>query len=180
MKLHILALVLGAVFFALLPWHPYPFSFILKPSGILVLAALALMSGRPLSKGLALGLVFGAGGDILLDVGLFLPGLVSFLISHLVYITLFILAFREVGQRRKEATPFLIGLVFTSTILLVWLIPSLGEMTIPVVIYLTVIMLMAAFAAITPFKSLRLPVGATLFVASDAMIGISKFKMDIP
>lgn len=179
MKLNILAIVLGTAFFVLLPWHPYPASYLLKPSGILVLALLAFMSNRPLSRGLALGLTFGAGGDILLDIGLFLPGLVSFLISHLIYITLFICAFRQVGHRRSEALLWLIGLAITSAALLAWLLPALGEMAVPVVIYFTVITLMAAFSFITPFNSLRLPVGAGLFLLSDSMIGISKFRMEV-
>lgn len=180
MKLHGLAIVAGAAFFLLLPWHPYPLSFVLKPSGILVLALIAFLSGKPLSKGLALGLLFGAGGDILLDINLFLPGLVSFLISHLIYIALFITVFREAAHRRVGTAPWLAGLAITSAALIAWLLPSLGDMAAPVVIYFTVITLMAAFAYITPFNSLRLPLGATLFLISDALIGITQFRMDIP
>lgn len=180
MKLYFLAIVLGIAFLALLPWHPYPLSFVVKPSGILVLAAIAFMSGKPLSKGLALGLVFGAGGDTLLDFDLFLLGLISFLISHLVYITLFIRAFKHSAGRKSDATPYLIGLALTAAILLSWLIPSLGEMAVPVAVYFMTITVMAACAYITPFNSLRLPIGASLFLISDAMIGISKFKMDLP
>lgn len=33
MKLNILAIVLGTALFVLLPWHPYPASYLLKPAG---------------------------------------------------------------------------------------------------------------------------------------------------
>lgn len=100
--LNSLALTPGAIFFVLLPWHPCPLSFVLKPSGILVLATLAALSGRRLSKGLALGLAFGAGGDILFDVNLFQPGLASFLVLRRIYNCLFILTFREARHGQVE------------------------------------------------------------------------------
>jgi len=179
MKLYIVAIALGVAFLVLLPWHPYPFSFVLKPAGILVLALLAAMSEVRYAKGLALGLVFGAGGDILLDFELFVPGLVSFLISHLVYICLFVLIIKDAGETRKGVVPWLIGLVAVSGALLYFLFPSLGDMAVPVVAYFSVITIMAGTSLLAPFNSVRLSVGAVLFVISDAVIGINKFNGDL-
>ena len=177
-RLQIVAIALGVAFFLLLPWHPYPLSFVLKPSGILVLAAIGFMSKARLSNGLAIGLCFGALGDILLDIDFFLLGLVSFLISHLVYIALFGLTLKDIGQTQRGAAPFLVLLAFVMGGLVFWILPNLGDMAVPVLAYFMVIMVMAALSYLTPFASLRVPIGASLFVLSDAMIGVSKFKMD--
>ena len=179
MKLYFVAIALGVAFLVLLPWHPYPFSFVLKPAGILVLALLAAMSEVRYAKGLALGLVFGAGGDILLDFELFVPGLVSFLISHLVYTCLFVLIIKDAGETRKGAVPWLIGLVIVSGALLYFLLPNLGDMALPVVAYFSGITIMTGTSLLAPFDSARLPVGAVLFVISDAVIGINKFNGDV-
>lgn len=180
MKHQTIAIALGALFFFLLPWHPYPLSFVLKASGILLLAFIAWRSGAPRSGALALALVFGAGGDIFLDLGQFVAGLTSFLLSHVIYIALFAGVLSETGHRGRKALPALVGLIIAAVGLLVWLYPSLSPLTVPVVIYFGVLTAMVALSYIVPFLSLRVAIGASLFFISDVLIGVTRFQMEIP
>ncbi len=177
-KVFLIAILLASGYLLLLPWHPYPLSFVLKPAGIIALAAVAYCSNKPFSNVLAVGLLFGACGDVLLDVDFFLFGLGSFLISHLVYIALFVLVSRQSGWRGKTANIYIAVLAVFGIALLAWLIPSLGDMTVPVTVYVVVISLMAGLSIKTYFQRVQLAVGAALFVVSDAMIAVSMFKMD--
>ena len=59
--------------------------------------------------------------------------------------------------------------------ILAWLWPVLGRLRVPVTIYLTMICLMALAAISMPL----LAIGALLFVFSDAVIAVDKFRMAI-
>ena len=74
-----------------------------KPFPALALAAwVALRCPRPLGRLTAAGLVLSALGDVLLETGLFLPGLLAFLSAHLAYVA----AFLSAERRRPSAAPF--------------------------------------------------------------------------
>lgn len=116
-------------------------------------------------------------GDVflMLPSDRFVPGLLSFLIAHLFYIA----AFWSRSRRVSSAWPAAVCASYG--ILMLWfLFSNLGDMKLPVSIYLIVILVMAwqalswwsmngksgsAFAAL----------GAVLFVASDSIIAISRF-----
>jgi uncharacterized membrane protein YhhN len=131
-------------------------------------------------------------GDILLllaerDERYFIPGLVLFLITHLV----FILGFRQ--HRRKNAGNPLRGVqsirmafpvVLAGTGLIVVLYPSLGDLKAPVVAYAVVLMFMVLNAlyryGYTDFKSMIITfAGALLFMVSDSILAVNKFLMPL-
>lgn len=175
------AVLLGLAYFIALPFKDIvPLQWLLKGSGIILLAVIAWMVQRPRHKGLVLGLALGAGGDILLEVSTFVAGLGSFLISHLVYTCLFLIIIRQEGMKtgiyRQTA-----GLVAIAAVAMGWwLLPDLGEFAIPVLIYIAVIAAMTMAAILTPFQSKRVLAGAVIFMISDSLIAIGKFKSGFP
>ena len=93
-------------------------------------------------------IVFSWGGDILLLIqDLFIYGLMSFLVCHLLYITIYISEankpnLREPISAMKKVLITLPYLAFLA-IALFFLYPHLGDLTVPVCIYAVTIILMA-------------------------------------
>jgi uncharacterized membrane protein YhhN len=136
------------------------------------------------------GLLLAWAGDVLLlfasDTALFFTlGLACFLITHVCYIRYFYKYTK--GNRLWLARHPIVSvvLVLYAVVLYSLLLPHLGPLKIPVAVYTLVISLMAlqAFAG-KPF----LPsgaygwflCGALLFVASDTILAIDKFKWPMP
>jgi len=123
------------------------------------------------------GLLFSILGGLLLEwPGLFLAGLIAFLLGHLAYIGAYLKATRRVSLWR--AIPFfLYGLGIYA---LLW--PGLESMAVPVGIYILAICAMMWRAAAC-LGSAGQPtrgewaalIGAILFALSDSLIGISAF-----
>ena len=86
------SLVCGLLYLFTQPWLPYPGSFAMKGLSIAALAILAFRRGGGVDTAiLGVALTCSAIGDILLDLDpqhLFVFGLASFLVAHLVYIVL--------------------------------------------------------------------------------------------
>jgi uncharacterized membrane protein YhhN len=61
----------------------------------------------------------------------------------------------------------------------VWLWPDLGDLRIPVLAYICVITGMGVMSLLAGFQSWVVPVGALLFMFSDSLIAVSKFKHPI-
>ena len=126
---------------------------------------------------LTAGLVASLAGDMFLELSpraLFLPGLVSFLIAHVLYVLAYLSDTRALAPLRAiPAYAYGVGLVA-----LLW--PGLGPLAIPVAIYAVVIctMLWRAAArvghAAEPSARLAL-VGAVTFAASDSLIAVGRF-----
>ncbi|MEM7105610.1 MAG: lysoplasmalogenase [Bacteroidota bacterium] len=171
--------------------------FLTKPALMPVLVVFMLVSMWPkftvFSWCIVLGLVFALSGDVclmlqaepgLIDQPMFLFGLGSFLITHLLYMMAFIIyPSGEKGFVRvfpKTALPFL--LFFIGVNYYLW--NDLGEMLVPVVVYSGVITLMAITALnlsekMDP-KAFRLIfTGVLLFMFSDFVIALSRFKTDL-
>jgi uncharacterized membrane protein YhhN len=127
-------------------------------------------------------------GDVLLlkqadDEMFFILGLVAFLIGHLLYI----LAYRELRWADKASgllMPQKIRVSFpvalAGTGLIVILLPTLGGLMIPVIVYAIVLMgmVMASFfryGRTTPDSFWLVASGALLFMASDSILAINKF-----
>lgn len=153
-----------------------------KPFPALALAAwVALSCPRPLGRLTAAGLVVSALGDLLLEVGLFLPGLLAFLAAHLAYVAAFLAADHRPALGR--ALPFLAW----GAGALALLRPGLGPMTLPVAVYVAVICAMMWRAAArvgspgTPALAALLGLaGAVAFGASDTLIAFNRFATPIP
>lgn len=150
-----------------------------KPVPVLALAALVL-SGRRDGYAAALtgGLTLSALGDLLLEVpGHFVAGLATFLCAHLAYTAAFISDERRL--RIGRALPFALWLLGAY----VWIRPGLGEMTVPVVVYMLAIGTMMWRAAARwgnhPGATAALA-GAVLFGLSDTLIAIDRFRVPLP
>ncbi len=138
-----------------------------------------------------MALTFSWIGDVILlfaDRGeiYFILGLVAFLISHIFYIVLFNKQTISKTISNKLSFTAGIGLILLYFILMInTLIPKLGSLTIPVVIYAMVISTMLYFALKGSYQWNAIPyhsvlVGAFLFISSDSILAMNKFYEPIP
>lgn len=136
------------------------------------------------SRALILAMVLSFAGDVLLmKEAYFIWGLVAFLTAHVFYI----FAYRQ--HRHEESENALLGLqrvrlafpiILAGTGLVVVLYPVLGELRLPVIIYASVLALMAITAL---FRHGRTSTGsfwmvfggAVLFMISDSILAVNKF-----
>lgn len=135
-------------------------------------------------------LLFSWIGDVILlfaDIAeiYFILGLLAFLIAHLSYCVLF--NKQIIGEIQINKILFAIGsllIAFYLTAMILVLIPRLGELKIPVIIYAAVIstMLLFAFNGYLIWKkpgALYIFLGAVAFVASDSILAFDKFYAPI-
>jgi uncharacterized membrane protein YhhN len=182
--------VIGFIQIILQNQHSFYAGFIAKALIIPILILFFLINLNPLknlSHGLMIaGLLFSWAGDIILEFSgsngnMFIPGLVCFLLAHIMYLTVFIKTPGKnsiLGSRILLLFPVIIygmGLVF-------YLYGDLKEMKLPVIIYAFVILLMlsGAISRIDKVKKksfLLILAGAILFVISDSAIAINKFSI---
>ena len=150
-----------------------------KPVPALALAVLVRWGRRDgYATALTTGLALSALGDVLLEVpGHFVAGLATFLCAHLAYTAAFLLDERRL--RLERALPFALWLLAA----FVWIRPGLGEMTVPVVVYMLAIGTMMWRAAARwgdhPGATAALA-GAVLFGLSDTLIAIDRFRAPLP
>jgi uncharacterized membrane protein YhhN len=140
------------------------------------------------SRTVLFALLFSFGGDVLLmNEDYFIGGLVSFLLAHVLYI----FAYRK--HRYEETENALQGIqrirmafpiILAGTGLVVVLYPVLGDLRIPVVVYATVLVLMALNALFRFGRTSSLSfwlvfIGAVFFMLSDSLLAINKFLMPL-
>jgi uncharacterized membrane protein YhhN len=140
------------------------------------------------SRPVILAIVFCFLGDVLLmNKDYFILGLVAFLIGHVMYI----FAYRQ--HQFEDTANALFGIqrirlafpiILAATGLVVILLPVLGDLKIPVILYATVLAVMVINALFrygrTTSPSFWLVFGgAVLFMASDSILAINKFLMHI-
>jgi uncharacterized membrane protein YhhN len=155
---------------------------IFKVLSILLLSVLGFRVDGLLGDALALSSL----GDFLLGVrrlgsldgeSLFLLGLGSFLIAHLVYIALFRKYQALVWRKPSPARVWgVLAILAALGSMLRILRQSLGSMLIPVVVYSLVLSCMGISAMLADLATPLAGVGVLLFIASDAMIAINKFR----
>lgn len=145
---------------------------------------------RPLSgpsRLFIVALVFSWLGDVLLMLEawgpkFFIGGLLAFLVSHLLYIRYFN-GIRTTKKSFLKSRPvMLLGVVVFVFELIYILWPGLGPMKIPVIVYASVIGTMLAFALwqygkIDQRAALLFISGALLFVLSDTLLSINRFRI---
>ena len=77
-----------------------------------------------------------------------------------------------------------LGVLAFSVTLAVWMLPNLGKLTVPVMVYIGALTLMVESALLAQFKASQrshwVVWGALLFMLSDSMIGVNRFKMAVP
>jgi alkenylglycerophosphocholine hydrolase len=174
------AAVLAAAGYLVGLWQDWPaLRLATKPIPVLcLLIGVLAHDGDRYARLVATGLGLSALGDVLLEFpGLFVAGLGAFLCAHISYI----LAFLTDSTRPHllRAVPFLVwlGLAYAR------MRPGLGEMAIPVTVYVIAIgvMLWRAAARIGEVPSaVPSAIGAVLFGLSDTLIGLDRFHAPIP
>ncbi len=123
------------------------------------------------------GLVFSLAGDVflMLPADRFVAGLVAFLIAHLFYIAAF----------ASEISALiwwpLVPAVIYGIVIYTVLAPSLGKLKLPVLIYVVGILIMAwltweRWVQTGQSGALLASVGAVLFVISDTILAINRFR----
>lgn len=169
----------GTLYLITKSWQPFPGSIALKALSIAPLAVLAFQYlPAPDRWWLGTALSFACLGDILLDWpgNHFREGLAAFLVTQLLYARLF--ARNWTHPLRISALG--IGVLLFSITLTVWMLPNLGKLTIPVMCYIGALTLMAESAILANFKQRWIVWGALLFLLSDSLIGVNRFKMSFP
>ncbi len=154
-------------------------TFIVKVLPALSLAGAVLFSGRLSGKeqlAMLMGALFCGAGDVILDIDrvrLFVPGLAAFLLGHIAFLVFFLFRFDWNNPRKLWSLPILL---FTGS--MAWLlVPHLGSLLLPVVLYLLVITAMTASAFFARVHLLA-AVGAGIFMLSDALLALAKFIFD--
>jgi uncharacterized membrane protein YhhN len=159
----------------LLLQRPYAGDVELKTSMCVLLAIAAFRSKMKL---FALALLFSAAGDAFLASDgerLFVPGLASFLVTHVLYAVVFVLATKDTAT-----TPMSAGRKVTFAVIptfavaysaVLW--PNLGALAIPVMLYIAAIVAMAMLSL--RVRPIEVPLGAVLFMVSDSLIALEKF-----
>jgi uncharacterized membrane protein YhhN len=154
--------------------------YVFKPLTVLFIIAIALQSEASVYGWLILaGLLFSLAGDIFLMLprDRFLPGLASFLVAHLFYIA----AFTQDGALRHLSPVTAIILLVYGALMLRLLLPSLGKLRAPVMLYMLAILLMVwqasnRFLDRWTSDSLLALTGAALFAASDSVLALNRFR----
>ncbi|MBT3788241.1 MAG: lysoplasmalogenase [Alphaproteobacteria bacterium] len=166
-----------------LPLDPFAGLVFIKGGGVFLLAVVAWrVADDTAGRLLSLALLLSSLGDVFLridPVGMFVHGLGSFLVAHLVYVMLFLrLRPRPVmasGRQRALIALFIIyGLGLGG-----WMMPHLGAHMIPVLVYAFVICLMGITCVVAGFGNSWVLLGALLFISSDTALAVDKFMTPI-
>ncbi len=161
-------------------WQPYPGSFALKGLCVAILAVVAFRNGATV---LGVALALSSAGDVLLDLDperLFVYGLTLFLVVHLIYIFLFVQGRRgRLALKRNQVVSVSVVLAYC-VVVSAWLLPSLGSLMIPVAIYMCAITAMVVTAVLADFSHPGIVWGALLFLASDSLLAVNKFRTTVP
>ena len=163
-------------------WQVY----LCKPSTTALLLLLAVLSttahGARYQQAVVIGLACSLAGDVLLMLprDRFVAGLASFLLAHVAYIVAL-----SAGVPIGTAPALLVPLAAMAALLLWLLWPGLGKLRLPVLLYSATILLMVwqawgwHWAFDTPGSRLA-ALGATLFMASDAVLALNRFRRPFP
>lgn len=161
----------------------FPGSVIIKGLSV---APLALIAFRQLVGSdrwlLAGALLLSALGDVFLDFKgeqWFAYGLGSFLFAHLFYITLFVRHWSR-PFAASAARPMVAALlVIFAAAMFAGLWPGLGDLKLPVAAYMCALTGMSLTAALADFRAWWVVIGAALFMLSDSLIAVGKFRSPV-
>lgn len=171
-----LAAFIGFSLFYIVPLGLIPsewrWFFKIIPIALLLQLAVTRTGGR-VRVLLGLGLVLSAIGDVLLAMnGLFVQGLVAFLLAQVTYTVLFMMQFRwQPGRLPWTALIVVYALACT-----LFIVPEAGDMKLPVTAYMIAISLMAIAAGFRDDPQfLWVAMGALIFMISDTLIAVGRF-----
>lgn len=182
----VLSVMASAVFLAARQFSQGNWPVTFKVLSILLLASLGFRRDVLLGGALAVSAL----GDFFLGINrmgglgperLFLLGLGSFLVAHLLYIALFrkflTRGFPDAAGLRLGGVLLVLGCLAT---VLTMIYSSLGALRVPVIVYATVIAGMGICSLLARMPSPLAAIGALLFIASDSMIALGKFATPVP
>ena len=153
-------------------------AFASKPVPVLLLAVWLLPARGRDARLLVAGLLLSALGDLLLELSpsLFIAGLGAFLVAHVAYIGAF------VSRTHTPALLHALPVAAFGILTFLWLLPRLGSMTVPVLVYVVVIctMMWRAWALLADADLERrsawfAALGASSFGISDALVAWNRF-----
>jgi uncharacterized membrane protein YhhN len=131
------------------------------------------------------GLILGMAGDVLLLLRTkraFLAGLGVFLLGHVAYVVAFAQLVPPARWASPPMLPIVAAVAIAAVVVLRWLWPHLGSMTIPVVAYVAVIATMLVggiacgrWAPVDGTARALIAAGAALFFASDLAVARERF-----
>jgi len=193
----LLSIVCSSFYLITQSFQPFPGSVLLKVLSVAPLAAIAFRaleepSARPRGVEwlrdrdnviLGMALAFSSLGDALLDLDpehLFIKGLLAFLVAHLIYILLFVRNWDWPLKPKGWQLALVAAVLIYSLLLSQWLAPSLGAVAGPVMVYVCVITLMAVSAILAGFSKPWVCSGVILFLISDSILAVDKFKGSMP
>ncbi len=177
----LLFLLFASIFVLTRFFNSYPFSGLVKILPMLLLIGVTLKYAKNhYDKIFLSGLIFSALGDFILDyepINWFVFGLGAFLFAHIFYIVSLKPIASDLAKKRGKiiATYCIYGLAMFSLIS-----TRLGELFIPVLIYMSVLLLMALTTLVSEKSNKWLIIGGLSFVVSDSLLGINKFYTLIP
>lgn len=164
-------------------YGPPALVYVTKPATMIAIIFLAAFgsgtSGRSRYQNLIImGLLFSIVGDIFLMLpgDMFIQGLIAFLIAHLVYIAGMIDGVGWATSKLRLTNFILLGVVLTA---ILW--PDLGDMRIPVALYILAILIMGwraweRWAILGGIGPKLAAAGAMLFIISDFILALNRFK----
>lgn len=133
-----------------------------------LLAGWAYSQGAP--RILILSLAFATIGDFAMDFeSLFLLGMAGFAAAHVCYIAYFVSRGAVDRLRGRLWLPALFAVAALALVVYIWSAPAIAELRIPIPVYA---LLLSATAVTAWAVDNRAGVGATLFLASDALIAV--------
>lgn len=158
---------------------------------LVMLFAICLVAGRADLSGvgtrfrwiLMLALACSLAGDVfLMFEGLFLPGLVAFLLAHLAYLALFL---RGLPWLPSRAAALAVALIGAAMYVFLWRGGLPAALRLPVALYVLAIGLMVAQAVGRALRlrdgaAWRVALGAGLFMLSDSLLATNRFVQPLP
>lgn len=180
-KTVIIYIIFSICFICLKPFGQYPMSYLIKsvPAFVIAFFFIFFAEKNSANRILGVGFIFSAFGDIFLEldrVNFFIHGLGAFLIAHIFYSIAF---FKKSNISKLKWWKSLIPILFTGAVCIL-IYPNLGKLTIPVLLYISVITIMALTASIHENEKSITYYGALVFMVSDSLIAINKFLYAIP
>ena len=150
-------------------------SLAVSPLAIIAFRLLPNLAGKLMGS----ALIFSSIGDIFLALrngDYFAFGLLSFLVAHLFFITLWLRNWSKPLSVNTAQRLLLIILIAFLVVMLWWLLPVPNGLSMPVTVYMFVLTTMVITAALANFKTAWIISGASLFMLSDSLIALSTFK----
>lgn len=148
-------------------------------TGFVAAAWLAGAFATPYGRAIFAGLCFSWFGDLFLALpGMFLAGLVAFLLGHVCYAIAFVLH----GVRPAPMVAAVVLLLTPMYLLFAWLNPHLGDMRYPVYAYMLVIttMLVLSVGAWRSHGTALMFIAALMFWLSDICVARQRFVVESP